>query len=67
MSRVLDFKRVKDKERIEAKALFKTKEGKTQLKDISRWGNCSHCALDHSTPPNLSMHGMENCYLVMKK
>ena len=38
MSRVLDFKRVKDKERIEAKALFKTKEGKTQLKDISRWG-----------------------------
>lgn len=34
--RVLDFKRVKDKERIEAKALFKTKEGKTQLKDISR-------------------------------
>jgi U2 small nuclear ribonucleoprotein A' len=34
--RVLDFKRVKDKERNEAKALFKTREGKTQLKDIQR-------------------------------
>ena len=42
MCRVLDFKRVKDKERIEAKALFKTKEGKTQLKDISRWEYCLH-------------------------
>lgn len=34
--RVLDFKKVKDKEREAAKKLFKTKEGKTQLKDISR-------------------------------
>merc|ERR1712242_342734 len=34
--RVLDFKKVKDKERETAKKLFKTKEGKTQLKDISR-------------------------------
>jgi len=34
--RVLDFKKVKDKEREAAKALFKTKEGKTQLKDIQR-------------------------------
>jgi len=34
--RVLDFKRVKDKERIQAKSLFKTREGKTQLKDIQR-------------------------------
>jgi len=34
--RVLDFKKVKDKERQDAKALFKTREGKTQLKDIQR-------------------------------
>ena len=34
--RVLDFKKVKDKEKEAAKKLFKTKEGKTQLKDISR-------------------------------
>merc|ERR1712227_187263 len=34
--RVLDFKKVKDKERLDAKALFKTREGKTQLKDIQR-------------------------------
>lgn len=34
--RVLDFKKVKDKEREAARKLFKTKEGKTQLKDISR-------------------------------
>lgn len=34
--RVLDFKKVKDKERAEAKALFRTREGKTQLKDIQR-------------------------------
>jgi len=34
--RVLDFKKVKQQEREAAKALFKTKEGKTQLKDIQR-------------------------------
>merc|ERR1712233_224483 len=34
--RVLDFKKVKHQEREAAKALFKTKEGKTQLKDIQR-------------------------------
>ena len=34
--RVLDFKKVKFQEREAAKALFKTKEGKTQLKDIQR-------------------------------
>merc|ERR1712066_933178 len=34
--RVLDFKKVKYQEREAAKALFKTKEGKTQLKDIQR-------------------------------
>nr|ALS04083.1 U2 small nuclear ribonucleoprotein A [Acartia pacifica] len=32
--KVLDFKKIKMKEREAAKALFKTKEGKTQLKDI---------------------------------
>merc|ERR1712110_837505 len=34
--RVLDFKKVKDKERDAAKQLYKSKEGKTQLKDIQR-------------------------------
>lgn len=34
--RVLDFKKLKHEEREAAKALFKTKEGKTQLKDIQR-------------------------------
>merc|ERR1712025_1281532 len=34
--RVLDFKKVKHQEREAAKGLFKTKEGKTQLKDIQR-------------------------------
>jgi len=34
--RVLDFKKVKQQEKEAAKALFKTKEGKTQLKDIQR-------------------------------
>jgi len=34
--RVLDFKKVKQKERDMAKSLFKSKEGKTQLKDIMR-------------------------------
>merc|ERR1711954_376619 len=34
--RVLDFKKVKTQEREAAKALYKTKEGKTQLKDIQR-------------------------------
>jgi len=33
--RVLDFKKIRQKERDAAKSLFKTKEGKTQLKDIS--------------------------------
>ena len=32
----MDFKKVKHQEREAAKALFKTKEGKTQLKDIQR-------------------------------
>jgi len=32
--RVLDFKKIKQKEKDTAKSLFKTKEGKTQLKDI---------------------------------
>ena len=34
--RVLDFKKLKHQDREAAKALFKTKEGKTQLKDIQR-------------------------------
>ena len=34
--RVLDFKKVKQKEREAAKQLYKSKEGKTQLKDIQR-------------------------------
>jgi len=34
--KVLDFKKVKQKERENAKSLFKSKEGKTQLKDIQR-------------------------------
>ena len=34
--RVLDFKKVKQKEREAAKLLYKSKEGKTQLKDIQR-------------------------------
>jgi len=34
--RVLDFKKVKEKEREAAKQLYKSKEGKTQLKDIQR-------------------------------
>ena len=34
--RVLDFKKVKQKERDAAKQLYKSKEGKTQLKDIQR-------------------------------
>merc|ERR1712083_120103 len=34
--RVLDFKKIKQKERENAKSLFKSKEGKTQLKDIQR-------------------------------
>ncbi len=34
--RVLDFKKVKQKERDEAKALFKTKAGKEQLKEIKK-------------------------------
>jgi len=34
--RVLDFKKVKSQERENARNLFKTKEGKTQLKDIQR-------------------------------
>jgi U2 small nuclear ribonucleoprotein A' len=33
---VLDFKKIKQKEREAAKQLFKTREGKTQLKDIQR-------------------------------
>ena len=33
---VLDFKKIKEKERDAAKQLFKTREGKTQLKDIQR-------------------------------
>ena len=36
VSRVLDFKKVKQKERDAAKQLYKSKEGKTQLKDIMR-------------------------------
>ena len=36
ISRVLDFKKVKQKERDSAKQLYKSKEGKTQLKDIQR-------------------------------
>lgn len=32
--RVLDFKKIRQKERDDAKSLFKSKEGKTQLKDI---------------------------------
>jgi hypothetical protein len=32
----LDFKKIKQKERDNAKLLFKTREGKTQLKDIQR-------------------------------
>ena len=34
--RVLDFKKIKQKEREAAKSLYKSKEGKTQLKDIQR-------------------------------
>merc|ERR1711978_47682 len=34
--RVLDFKKIKQKEREAAKSLFKSKEGKTQLKDIQQ-------------------------------
>ena len=34
--RVLDFKKIKQKEREAAKSLYKSKEGKTQLKDIER-------------------------------
>merc|ERR1711874_621383 len=34
--RVLDFKKIKQKERDAAKSLYKSKEGKTQLKDIQR-------------------------------
>lgn len=34
--KVLDFKKIKQKERDAAKLLFKTREGKTQLKDIQR-------------------------------
>ena len=34
--RVLDFKRVKDKEREEAKALFKSKVGKDQMREIKK-------------------------------
>lgn len=34
--KVLDFKKVKQRERENAKLLFKSKEGKTQLKDIQR-------------------------------
>lgn len=34
--KVLDFKKVKQKERENAKSLFKSKEGKTHLKDIQR-------------------------------
>ncbi len=34
--RLLDFKKVKPKEREEAKALFKTKQGKEQLKEIKK-------------------------------
>merc|ERR1711862_295593 len=34
--RVLDFKKVKQKEREAAKQLYKSKEGKTQLKEIQR-------------------------------
>ena len=32
----MDFKKIKEKERDAAKQLFKTREGKTQLKDIQR-------------------------------
>ena len=34
--RVLDFKKVKQKEREEAKAIFKSKKGKEQLKEIEK-------------------------------
>jgi len=34
--KVLDFKKIKQKERETAKSLFKTREGKTQLKDIQQ-------------------------------
>merc|ERR1712107_51353 len=34
--KVLDFKKIKMKERERAKSLYKTKEGKTQLKDIQQ-------------------------------
>ena len=33
---MLDFKKIKQKERETAKSLFKTREGKTQLKDIQQ-------------------------------
>ena len=70
--RVLDFKKLKHQDREAAKALFKTKEGKTQLKDIQRKamtfvpGEPLPEATNRSTnPAGLTPEQCKNLFLVL--